>query len=243
MQTSPNPHRSLLQKHDNAPLTHARAPHTPQRGTEVPAGLGICARDSQSQPISHPHQHAQDQRPAPGKASSTSKPTDAANARSTAIVEDATKPAGQTWTLVLRAVPDPVPAICRLRRFLKGALRGYGLRCERIEETRDPEFASLGDVAADVLRGIAAATPRALEGDDSTATHATTPPAALTPPRASRGNADPSTSTAGESGRNPMNACPPRSTIAPLPSPHPPAPMRRASDGRKPTTSRAMQAE
>ena len=40
-----------------------------------------------------------------------------------------------TFALTLQAVPgSDVPAIIRLRRFLKAALRGYGLRCIRAEE-------------------------------------------------------------------------------------------------------------
>lgn len=40
----------------------------------------------------------------------------------------------ERFALVLRAVPDPggVPAIIRLRRFLKMSLRSYGLRCVSI---------------------------------------------------------------------------------------------------------------
>jgi len=49
-------------------------------------------------------------------------------------VNDATNTAGQTWTLTLHAEPDPVPGYCRLRRFLKNALRAYGLRCTRVIE-------------------------------------------------------------------------------------------------------------
>jgi hypothetical protein len=46
---------------------------------------------------------------------------------------------GERFTLVLQAVPDPggAPAITRLRRFLKMALRSYGLRCDRIESATE----------------------------------------------------------------------------------------------------------
>jgi len=37
--------------------------------------------------------------------------------------------APERFTLVLQALPDGVPAIIRLRRVLKAALRSYGLRC------------------------------------------------------------------------------------------------------------------
>lgn len=42
---------------------------------------------------------------------------------------------GERFALVRQAVPDPggAPAIIRLRRFLKMALRSYGLRCTRCE--------------------------------------------------------------------------------------------------------------
>jgi hypothetical protein len=38
------------------------------------------------------------------------------------------------YRLTLRATGDGPPAIIRLRRFLKAALRGYGLRCLSVEE-------------------------------------------------------------------------------------------------------------
>lgn len=34
--------------------------------------------------------------------------------------------------LVLEALPDDVPGLVRLRRYLKLALRGYGLRCTHV---------------------------------------------------------------------------------------------------------------
>ena len=61
---------------------------------------------------------------------------------------------GQRWTLILRAEPDPVPAYCRLRRFLKAALRAYGLRCTRIEEIHAPKLARLGDVCREALADL-----------------------------------------------------------------------------------------
>ena len=47
----------------------------------------------------------------------------------------ADRPRCGRFALVLQAVPDPggAPAIIRLRRFLKMALRSYGLRCVRCE--------------------------------------------------------------------------------------------------------------
>jgi hypothetical protein len=43
--------------------------------------------------------------------------------------------AGQPGYLVrLVPLPDGVPPEVRLRRFLKGALRGYGLRCMKVRE-------------------------------------------------------------------------------------------------------------
>jgi hypothetical protein len=36
-----------------------------------------------------------------------------------------------TFCVHLQALPDPVAPTIRLRRFLKGALRAYNLRCTR----------------------------------------------------------------------------------------------------------------
>ena len=44
------------------------------------------------------------------------------------------KPDELTVRLTLRALPCEVPAIHRLRRLLKMALRSYDMRCESIEE-------------------------------------------------------------------------------------------------------------
>ena len=38
------------------------------------------------------------------------------------------------YHLRLRAEPGMVPAVVRLRRFLKAALRSYGLRCVEVRE-------------------------------------------------------------------------------------------------------------
>jgi hypothetical protein len=38
------------------------------------------------------------------------------------------------FAIELRAIPGPVPPEIRLRRFLKMALRGYGLRCTGCRE-------------------------------------------------------------------------------------------------------------
>ena len=40
----------------------------------------------------------------------------------------------QEYTLVLRPEPSDIPSIIRLRRFLKAALRSYGMRCTSIQE-------------------------------------------------------------------------------------------------------------
>jgi hypothetical protein len=39
------------------------------------------------------------------------------------------------YSLLLRVEPGDVPATVRLRRFLKLALRGFGLRCLSLQET------------------------------------------------------------------------------------------------------------
>lgn len=41
---------------------------------------------------------------------------------------------GPAYRLTFRAEGDGPPAILRVRRLLKAALRGYGLRCEAVEE-------------------------------------------------------------------------------------------------------------
>lgn len=44
-----------------------------------------------------------------------------------------------TYALTLEAVPGgDVPATIRLKRFLKAALRGYGLRCTEAREIHNP---------------------------------------------------------------------------------------------------------
>lgn len=42
---------------------------------------------------------------------------------------------GPAYRLTFRAEGDGPPAIVRVRRLLKIALRGYGLRCLAVEET------------------------------------------------------------------------------------------------------------
>ena len=125
-------------------FTHTRAhPPTPPESarTHLGGGCGACASDRQTGP-------------------------------KMANMKDTTKPAGQTWHLILRAEPDPiVPAYCRLRKFLKMALRSYGLRCTRVEEIPAPEFVRLGDVCRDVLADLAP-SPRT---DKSTPTPPATP--------------------------------------------------------------------
>ena len=43
-----------------------------------------------------------------------------------------------TFTLTLVAVPSDVPPTVRLKRFLKSALRAYGLRCTEAREITPP---------------------------------------------------------------------------------------------------------
>jgi hypothetical protein len=40
----------------------------------------------------------------------------------------------ERFLVELRALPDSVPAVIRLRKFLKAALRAYNLRCERASQ-------------------------------------------------------------------------------------------------------------
>lgn len=42
------------------------------------------------------------------------------------------------YRVTLQATGSDVPAVVRLRRFLKMALRGYGLRCLDVEEVNPP---------------------------------------------------------------------------------------------------------
>ncbi len=46
---------------------------------------------------------------------------------------------GETFTLTLHAVPHDVPAILRLRRLLKYALRGCAMQCVQIRAETEPE--------------------------------------------------------------------------------------------------------
>jgi hypothetical protein len=43
------------------------------------------------------------------------------------------------YRVTLRPLRDDVPAIIRLRRWLKRSLRGYGLRCLHVEEIVRPD--------------------------------------------------------------------------------------------------------
>ena len=58
-----------------------------------------------------------------------------------------------TFALTLQAVPGwgNVPATIRLKRFLKAALRGYGLRCTEAREIipANPEPTSASTTAAE----------------------------------------------------------------------------------------------
>ena len=47
-------------------------------------------------------------------------------------IERSPKP---TFTFTMEAVPDDIPPIIRLRRFLKAAQRAYGLKCIDVKET------------------------------------------------------------------------------------------------------------
>ncbi len=42
------------------------------------------------------------------------------------------------YHVILRPLPDTVPGVVRLRRFLKTALRGFGLRCVTVDEVPPP---------------------------------------------------------------------------------------------------------
>lgn len=44
------------------------------------------------------------------------------------------KPPLQSWTVVFVAAPDPVPGICRVKRFLKMGWRRYRIRAEIVQE-------------------------------------------------------------------------------------------------------------
>jgi len=48
-------------------------------------------------------------------------------------VANAERQSAQEFIVRLRALPDDVPLECRLRHFLKMALRSYRLRCTAIE--------------------------------------------------------------------------------------------------------------
>jgi hypothetical protein len=50
----------------------------------------------------------------------------------------------ERYQLTLEALPDSAPAVIRLRRFLKAALRAYGLRCTSAVELH-PESAPKPD--------------------------------------------------------------------------------------------------
>jgi len=43
-------------------------------------------------------------------------------------------PAGERYRLTLRALPGDTPVAIRLRHVLKGLLRAWGFRCERVEQ-------------------------------------------------------------------------------------------------------------
>jgi hypothetical protein len=49
------------------------------------------------------------------------------------------KEAQPDYQLTVRPEPGPVPAIIRLRRFLKAALRVYGLKCIDMAEVKPAE--------------------------------------------------------------------------------------------------------
>jgi hypothetical protein len=64
----------------------------------------------------------------------------------------AARDTAERYSIILQAIPDQggAPAIIRLRRFLKAALRSYRLRCVRIEALDSP--ASPGTDAAEPTR-------------------------------------------------------------------------------------------
>ena len=50
------------------------------------------------------------------------------------------------YRLKLRAMPDDVPAVIRLRGLLKVALRSFGMRCVEVKEVKPP-LDDQGDIA------------------------------------------------------------------------------------------------
>ncbi len=58
------------------------------------------------------------------------------------------KPAGERFTLTIRALPSETPVAVRLRHVLKGMLRAWGFRCERIEQLPDASGENLAPIAA-----------------------------------------------------------------------------------------------
>jgi hypothetical protein len=44
----------------------------------------------------------------------------------------------ERFLVELTALPDDVPPVVRLRKFLKRALRAYRLRCVRVESVKEP---------------------------------------------------------------------------------------------------------
>jgi len=44
------------------------------------------------------------------------------------------QPAGERYRLTLRALPSDTPVAIRLRHILKGLLRAWDFRCERVEQ-------------------------------------------------------------------------------------------------------------
>lgn len=61
------------------------------------------------------------------------------------------------WYITLRPLPANVPAAVRVRRFLKAALRAYGLRCEGVQAvppTDRPAAESVAKLAADQTEDV-----------------------------------------------------------------------------------------
>lgn len=50
-----------------------------------------------------------------------------------------TRPPRESFKIVVHAEGDGPPVSVRLKRFLKSALRGWGLRCSSIEAVQTPE--------------------------------------------------------------------------------------------------------
>ena len=59
------------------------------------------------------------------------------------------------WTLILRPEGDGPPAVCRVRRLLKLALRRCGLRCIEVRHDETPRPSHADDKEPEALDGAA----------------------------------------------------------------------------------------